>query len=334
MHYATAAAQRCDCEDSKGAPRERRREAPELGPRGYLDSAARGARRRPRRRRRSCSRKPACRAGGDLNSRTPRAIYFNDDVYVAWVQNGPRRDRHRSTRTSGPCSTPLDNPVPAEKKTRRPSFARQVGRCLSCHDSYSLSGGGVPALHCRLGAAPGPLGQPRRPLRAGDPARIDQHAFGEPLGRLGTLTGKQRRAEAPRQRADPQPSKTSSSTGSAPSRCCQPRQPLDALFDTKPYLTDKSDIVALMILEHEVNAQNAITRVSFLDVLHLADRPRARREPRERWLPASRRGAASATLAPRSRRRAAAAGADAAVRRRDAARQRRSAASRASSSSS
>ncbi len=46
-----------------------------------------------------------------------------------------------------------------------------------------------------------------------------------------------------------------------------------ALFDTKPYLTDKSDIVALMILEHQVNAQNAITRANF-DVRTAIDRER------------------------------------------------------------
>jgi hypothetical protein len=38
---------------------------------------------------------------------------------------------------------------------------------------------------------------------------------------------------------------------------------LDGFFDTKPYVTDKSDIVALLVLEHQVNAQNAIVRLAY-----------------------------------------------------------------------
>ena len=48
---------------------------------------------------------------------------------------------------------------------------------------------------------------------------------------------------------------------------------LDALFDTKPYLTNKSDIVALLMLEHQVNAQNELTRVNY-DVRTAIDRER------------------------------------------------------------
>jgi hypothetical protein len=38
---------------------------------------------------------------------------------------------------------------------------------------------------------------------------------------------------------------------------------LDAVFDTKPYLTDKSDIVALMVLLHQSTVQDRITEVNF-----------------------------------------------------------------------
>jgi len=38
---------------------------------------------------------------------------------------------------------------------------------------------------------------------------------------------------------------------------------LDSLFTTKPYLTDKSDIVALLVLQHQADVQNQITRVSY-----------------------------------------------------------------------
>src|SRR6185312_7407331 len=38
---------------------------------------------------------------------------------------------------------------------------------------------------------------------------------------------------------------------------------LDALFDTKPYLTDKSDIVALQVLLHQSTVQDRITEVNW-----------------------------------------------------------------------
>jgi hypothetical protein len=38
---------------------------------------------------------------------------------------------------------------------------------------------------------------------------------------------------------------------------------LEGLFDTKPYLTNKSDIVALLVLQHQADVQNLITRVSY-----------------------------------------------------------------------
>jgi len=38
---------------------------------------------------------------------------------------------------------------------------------------------------------------------------------------------------------------------------------LKGLFDTKPYLTDKSDIVALLVLQHQVTLHNLITRANF-----------------------------------------------------------------------
>ena len=43
----------------------------------------------------------------------------------------------------------------------------------------------------------------------------------------------------------------------------QHRHELDGLFDTTPYLTDKSDVVALLVLQHQVTVQNLLTRANF-----------------------------------------------------------------------
>jgi hypothetical protein len=41
------------------------------------------------------------------------------------------------------------------------------------------------------------------------------------------------------------------------------RDTLDGLFDVTPYLTDKSDIVALLVFQHQADVQNLITRLAY-----------------------------------------------------------------------
>jgi hypothetical protein len=41
------------------------------------------------------------------------------------------------------------------------------------------------------------------------------------------------------------------------------RDTLDGLFDVGPYLTNKSDIVALLVFQHQADVQNLITRLSY-----------------------------------------------------------------------
>src|SRR5262249_23146567 len=140
MHYATAprtdAIAKLKARLASGAVKL------ELGPRGYLDSLLKALDIDASTQTLVFSQTSL--QSRRINSRTPRAIYFNDDVYVAWVQNGPLEIASLDPNL-GPVFYTLDNEAaPGEKAPKRPAFARQIGRCLSCHDSYSLSGGGVP----------------------------------------------------------------------------------------------------------------------------------------------------------------------------------------------
>ena len=72
-----------------------------------------------------------------INPKTPRAIYFNDDVYVGYVQDGPIEIASLDPKL-GPVFYLLEQSAP------KPKFSAELGRCMSCHDSYSLTGGGVP----------------------------------------------------------------------------------------------------------------------------------------------------------------------------------------------
>ena len=73
-----------------------------------------------------------------IRPQTPRAIYFNDDVYVAYVQDGPIEIAALDPSLGTVFYSLEQRPAAAE-------LAAELGRCLSCHDSYSLTGGGVPS---------------------------------------------------------------------------------------------------------------------------------------------------------------------------------------------
>jgi hypothetical protein len=254
MHYATAP--RSDAIAQLAARLKSGAAKLEAGPRGYLDSllTALGI---------DASTQTLVFSQTSLqsrriNSRTPRAIYFNDDVYVAWVQNGPLEIASLDPNL-GPVFYTLDNDV------KQPTFVHELTRCLSCHDSYSLSGGGVPRFIVGSGYT-GPAGNlvsHEGWILVDDDTPLEDRWGGWYVTghsgaqkHLGNVLIRDQQDfngldELRRGNLDT----------------------LDALFDTKPYLTDKSDIVALMILEHQVNAQNAIARVNF-DARTAIDRER------------------------------------------------------------
>jgi hypothetical protein len=227
----------------------------ELGPRGYLDSLLAALHVDP-------SSQTLVFSQTSLQSRrirpeTPRAIYFNDDVYVAWVQQGPIEIGSLDPNL-GPVFYLLDNRPGA-------GFARELTRCLSCHDSYSLSGEGVPRFIVGSGytGAEGQLVSHEGWILVADETPLKSRWGGWYVtghhGKQVHLGNVLIRSSSDFQRLD------ELRVGNIDT--------LDGLFDTKSYLTNESDIVALMILEHQVNAQNAITRVNF-DVRTAIDRER------------------------------------------------------------
>jgi hypothetical protein len=73
---------------------------------------------------------------------TPRALYFNDDVYVGWVQGGPVLE----FASIDPVVGSIFYTMP-QKETERPQLERLNEGCLVCHDSASTAG--VPGLLMR-----------------------------------------------------------------------------------------------------------------------------------------------------------------------------------------
>jgi hypothetical protein len=205
-----------------------------------------------------------------IRPETPRAIYFNDDVYVAWVQDGPLEIAAADPQL-GVVYYTIEQRATEQARGPRPELVRELTSCLSCHDSYSLSGGGVPRFIVGSGYV-GPTGElvshegwilvtDRTPLKSrwGGWYVTGRHGVDVHLGNM-IIRGIEdfERLEDLR-------------VGNI--------DDLDALFDTKPYLTNKSDIVALLVMEHQVNAQNAIVRFSYDTRTALAADPEGARAP-------------------------------------------------------
>ena len=186
----------------------------------------------------------------DILPETPRAIFFDDATYVAWVRGAPTIEIAAMDPNVGPVFYTLEQRGAADAP-----FERQFGRCLRCHDSYSLTGGGVPRFILGSGyiGADGNLvshegwilTSERTPLRSrwGGWYVTGHHGDQVHLGNLIV------RDVATLQDLD------TLRVGNIGD--------LDALIDTNPYPTRYSDIVALLVIEHQVGVQNLITRVNY-----------------------------------------------------------------------
>ena len=186
----------------------------------------------------------------NISPKTPRALYFNDDTYVGWVPGGSVIEIAAMDPKLGFDFYTLENTV-----ATAPGFDRQMRRCLRCHDTYELRGGGVPRLLAGSGYIneKGQLVSHEGWILVDDDTPIESRWGGwyvtgrhDDLRHLGNVIVKNL---ADLQHLD------KLRVGNLKS--------LDGQFDTKPYLTDQSDIVALMVFEHQLHVQNLIVRVNY-----------------------------------------------------------------------
>lgn len=189
-----------------------------------------------------------------ISPRTPRALYFNDDVYVGWVQGGGVIEITSIDKDLGPVFYTLS------QAPTRPTFLRQTHDCLQCHDSGQTQN--VPGLVVRS-VYPDKSGQPI--LTAG--TFLTDHA--SPLKErwggwyvTGTHGGQRHMGNI---------TTTESAADNLDWEKGANVTDLSKLFDTTPYLTPHSDIVALMVLEHQTKGQNLITKANYLTRLALRD---------------------------------------------------------------
>jgi len=177
---------------------------------------------------------------------TPRALYFSDTVYVGWVPGGLIEVAAIDPKL-GPVFYALD---PRASDPARRTFARD-NDCLRCHGDHFVRD--VPALIARS-VVPDATGEPL--LQYGTKLVDDQTPFEERWGGW-FVTGYEGAMDHQGNAWAPASGdmRGFSATGSRPSE-------LSSFFDTSRYLTGTSDVVALLVMEHQMAMQNSLTAAS------------------------------------------------------------------------
>ncbi len=183
---------------------------------------------------------------------SPRALYFNDDVYIGWVRDSPILE----IASIDPAGGAIFYTV-AQDGGDQPVFRRETTTCLMCHESRAVTGGinGViirSVLTDRMGYVigsveegstndrtsfdkrfggwyvtgthgdPGHAGNTLSPLLSHEVNDVPAYLGGLDLAAGGNVTD------------------------------------LSDRFDTTPYMSADSDIVALLVLNHQVRVHNVI----------------------------------------------------------------------------
>jgi len=183
-----------------------------------------------------------------ISPQTPRAIYFNDDVYIGSVQQGDVLELSAADPQLGAVFYTL-----AQKEAETPRFIRDQGNCLSCHASSRTRG--VPG-HLVRSVYPAASGMPQ--FSAGTFVTNQESPLQERWGGwyvTGTHGGQRHMGNVVAAEED-QPEDLDRESGANLTQ-------LDGHFDTSRYLSGHSDIVALMVLSHQADMHNLITAASY-----------------------------------------------------------------------
>jgi len=179
-----------------------------------------------------------------ISPETPRAIYFNDDVYVGWVQDGYMIEFAAMDDVQGGVfySLRLDG--------GNPRISRDDG-CLACHSSMRTQR--VPGFFIRS-VFPREDGRPRETGTVTDHRSPFSGRWG---GWYVTGTHGDMRHIGNEIASDPDVSEKVDVERGANLLSLKDH------IDTNPYPAPGSDIVALLVMEHQMQMQNYITLASF-----------------------------------------------------------------------
>jgi hypothetical protein len=176
-----------------------------------------------------------------ISPRAPRALYFNDDVYVGFVHNGEAIELASVDPAGGVAFYLLP-----QRQVARPKIVRQSAACMQCHQSPQT--GDVPGLLMRS---------------------VFPDRDGMPVFSSGTFLTTD---ESPMQQRwggwyiDP----SAGEPGMGNAFVDDPQRPeqlthvadIHSEFDAGDYLTNHSDPVALLVLAHQTHLHNLFSKAA------------------------------------------------------------------------
>lgn len=182
-----------------------------------------------------------------ISPRKPRVLYFNDEVYIGSVQSGDVLEVSAVDSQQGAIFYAID-----QKPSDTPTFRRSDNDCLTCHQNRRTQD--VPGYLVRS-VYPGKSGHPHFELgtTTTDQTTDFHDRFGGwyVTGKHGKLrhrgnTIANKKAQPP---IDPELGANVTDLASR--------------LNTDHYLTKHSDMIALMVLEHQAQMHNFITHANY-----------------------------------------------------------------------
>ena len=182
----------------------------------------------------------------EISPATPRALYYNDDVYVGQVHDGKFLEFVSFDPMQGAIFYVMD-----EHRDKRPRFERSEVDCIQCHVAASTKG--IPGVMLRsvFTKPDGTADAAARSFVTGQESPLSQRWGG------WYVTAK---------------------SGSQGAMATDPA----GQFNTASYLAGSSDIVALMVLAHQTQMHNWITFTNYTTRILLADPKKNREEARKK----------------------------------------------------
>ena len=184
-----------------------------------------------------------------ISPKTPRALYFNDDVYVGYVQNGEAIEFSAADPQLGGVFYTLTE----SEEDGAPVIERRTHDCLLCH----ISG--------RTEEVPGHQVRSMKTDSTGRPifsAGSFTTSHESPLNELwggwyvtGKLSGQAHMGNVLTRTDERNVRKNAKAAADV--------LDLASRLNLKPYLSPHSDVVALLVLEHQIKMHNLITVANY-----------------------------------------------------------------------
>lgn len=175
-----------------------------------------------------------------ISRRNPRALYFNDDVYVGWIRGSPLMEISTADPKLGAAFYTVDTSI------EPPRVKRESYTCLGCHATSMTQRVPGHTMRSVFTDFTGNIQSQRAAYITDDTSPLSERWGGWYVtGQHGDMTHM---------------GNASGRSGEADNGNLQS---LSREFNTLDYLRSSSDIVALMVLGHQTQMHNVMTRADF-----------------------------------------------------------------------